>query len=387
MSETAVPADPLLRALPISGSLMLSETIAFMMPPLLAIGLVGLGENLMLAGIAAAAPALGVVVGIPLVPAIVRRLGSRLAFLVGAVLLMVAIAFYMLAEVIGAFPLWIIAGVVIGMGQAIRWIVADAAVARIADEGARGRLMSIHETLRSTAIGVGPAAVALADGNLRTGLLAAAGFSLLSLASSGAIPREHDVVRTRRRGPIGLLPLAASVSAFMGGTLESAAGASVPVYGLGLGLGAATAAALASASGFGNLATQVPIGMAMDRFGLDLTTRLVALATAASAAALPFCIVGAVSAPVLMFLFGGFAGALYTLAIVEATGEGADTTGVVAMIALLYTLGSFTGPILGNLAVMTLPLSGLPAMLVLGGVLVGLARFLDRPGRRRGGAA
>jgi len=143
---------------------------------------------------------------------------------------------------------------------------------------------------------------------------------------------------------------------------------------------AAAAAALASAAGFGNLATQYPIGVAMDKIGNRRVAIFVCVICAMLAALLPLTVTGSIALP-LVFLFGGMTGALYTIAIVEGTAANNDTNGVVAVIALAYTLGGFAGPVIGSLAVTLYPTIGLPCALA-AGCIATLAPLL-RGGARR----
>lgn len=358
-------ASNIRKAIRISVSLMFSESVAFMIPPLVALALVQAGRSVMEAGSAAAAPAVGVLLGVPLIPDIVRRLGQRQTFRLGGMLLVLALIGYCFADGGMSMALWWALGLLAGFAQAARWIVADAAVSSIASDEDRGRIMSIHETLRSMAIGFGPGLVVLAEAEIRIAALLATVFAVCGLLTSSAVPHTDAIGGASRQMRWNALPLTAAILAFSGGSLEAATSASVPVYGLGLGMTAAAAAALASGAGFGNLATQYPIGLAMDRVGSRRVAIIVCAGCALLALLLPSAISGGIGLA-LVFLFGGLTGAFYTLGIVEGTAANGDTNSVVAVIALAYTLGSFAGPVLGSLAIMAQSALGLPLTLAAG---------------------
>lgn len=359
----------------ISGSVALTETAVWMSLPLISLGLAAAGHSPLTIGLVTALPAAAVIALSPLLPALVRIAGAGPLFHLAS-LLLVATAMLFVSLAGTQSPLfWGLAATLVGASSVIRWIIGDGTINRMADGPWRGRILSVHETIRSSAIGVGPAIVALTGGDVATGFTIAAVLALLGLL--GALGSRFQGVEGPRTGSGELIRAvraspAMAALAFLGGLLESAAATTLPLYGIAAGLGAGAAAALASASGFGNLIGQIPFGWAVDRFG----------SRRPSAAAIALPLVALVGLPVvaasggvgwmLLMLFGAGAGALYTLAVMRA-GESASGVGVLATIgaiAIFYTLGAATGPILGGFALSIDHAWGLSAGLIAAAVVM-----------------
>lgn len=353
----------------ISGSVALTETAVWMSLPLISLGLAAAGHSPLTIGLVTALPAAAVIALSPLLPTLVRVAGAAPLFHLASLLLVVTSMLFVFIAGAHSPLLWGLAATLVGISSVIRWIIGDGTISRMADGPYRGRMLSVHETIRSSAIGIGPAIVAVTGGDVAIGFAIAAALALLGLL--GALGSHFHGVEAKRTGARGLLlaikasPAMAAL-AFLGGLLESAAATSLPLYGVAAGLGAGAAAALASASGFGNLFGQMPFGWAADRFRSRRPSGVALAMLIGAMLMLPMVVgSGALSWTVLL-VFGAGAGALYTLSLMRAseTVSGAGVLATIGAIAVFYTLGAIAGPIVGGLALSFHPVWGLSGALI-----------------------
>ncbi len=106
------------------------------------------GLNATQLGVFASAEWLGMLIGLAVAPRLNTLIGNRSVIAVG--LLGAILAFGLMAST--AWPLWVPAGALIGLGMGLRWIGLEPWLYRIAPSDARGRLVGFHETL----IGIAP---------------------------------------------------------------------------------------------------------------------------------------------------------------------------------------------------------------------------------------
>lgn len=362
----------------ISGSVALTETAVWMSLPLISLGLASAGHSPLTIGLVTALPAAAVIALSPLMPTLVRIAGAAPLFHLASLLLVAtAMLFVSLAD--SQSPLlWGLAAMLVGASSVIRWIIGDGTINQMADGPWRGRILSVHETIRSSAIGIGPAIVAATGGDVAVGFTIAAAFALLGLL--GALGSRFHGADAPRTG-VGALVRAVRANpamaalAFLGGLLESAAATTLPLYGIAAGLGAGAAAALASASGFGNLFGQIPFGWAADRFGSRRPSAVAIGMLLVALAALPLAAATGGAGWAVLMLFGAGAGALYTLAVMRAseTASGVGILATIGAIAVFYTLGAVSGPILGGLALSADPVWGLSAGLAAAAAVMAVA--------------
>ncbi len=144
-------------------------------------------------------------------------------------------------------------------------------------------------------------------------------------------------------------------------------------------MAAAASALLVSASGLGSSLMMLPVGMLADRFadpalGRRLLMRVLATITLAATCALPFVAHLTWLAWPLVFLWGGAAGSLYTLAMIDigAREQGITLVNSTAVLVLSYTLGSTSASAVSGWLLDVSPVLGFPAVLA-GVALVGCA--------------
>ncbi|MBB3896626.1 MFS transporter [Roseococcus suduntuyensis] len=284
--------------------------------------------------------------------------------------------------------LWFVFGAMLGVGSCLTWTTADAIAAALAPEGQEGRSLGLYQTFVSAAIGGGPA-VLLITGVTPSAFFVSAGILALGLVLGaalrdppGTMPRRMRLTFDRLRPVLWVLAAPAGAAALCG-ALEAAAGAVFPVQGLALGLTAGAAAAIVIASGFGNVLAQYPVGWVSDRLGPHRALLGCGIAVAAASLLWPLLAPGWGIWPVLA-IWGGAAGAIYTLGMVRAVQRFAGPTRALGMAGLntAYLAGGALGAPAAGLALETLPGWGLPvalAVLALAGSLA-LARAALRHG-------
>ena len=275
--------------------------------------------------------------------------------------------------------LWFLCGAMLGVGACLAWTTADAIAAALAPEGREGRSLGIYQTFISASIGGGPALLLL-TGVQHLAFLGAAGVLVLGLLLGallrdppGTLPRRLRLTRHRLRAVLAVLAVPAGAAALCG-ALEAIAGAMFPVQGLALGLSAAAAAGIVVASGVGNVLAQYPVGRLADRLGPRPV--LLGCVTAVAVASLlwPVLAPGWGIWPVLA-LWGGAAGAIYTLGMVRAVQRFAASTRALGLAGLnaAYLLGGTLGaPVAGGL-LEWLPAWGLPLGIAVMALGAGLA--------------
>jgi MFS family permease len=304
-----------------------------------------------LTGVAGAAPALAVLVMLPLVPAIARRLGTVPAMTLGCV---VAALGFALMPVLDSPTAWIALRMLQGAGVTLPWLVGETWLNTVADDRTRGRVMSLFVVSLFSGFAAGPLAV---------GRLGTEGWAPFLLAVAALALTATPLVLARRLAPpveghggTGLLAAArlvplAMAGALAAGLLEMGNLALLPVYALGAGLDEAGGLRLLTALIVGGLVLQFAVGWLSDR----LPRRALLVALGLVCATLPAALGLAVARPAgiaVAFLLGGAVLGVYSLSL-TILGErvrAADLAAANAAFLVLYQLGAIAGPGLGGLA-------------------------------------
>ena len=361
------------------------------LPPLLALILQNRGIPAAQIGVFAAAPWLMILAVSRFVPRLITSLGLVRA---GALAIFASIA--AVAGMAAASDFWILLAFnfAAGFGLILRWIVCDLWILQIAGERWRGRAIGAHETLMGLGIAVGPGML------VATGIDGAAPFAMcagvLALALvplSAALQWDARPATTKKSSDgdgffvlFTILPTALA-GAFVCGFIETSAISLLPASAAGLGMSAAAAALLVTTFGAGNTLLQFPLGWLADRIGCVRAQIVAAIVTLVGAAVFTLAIDGdnlqagtGVLPWVVLFLWGGAAGGMNTLAVMEA-GEktgGARLVAALSAIAVAYTIGGVIGPAASGAALQIFP----PHGFMLAAAVAAVA-FLVIVGRRK----
>lgn len=304
----------------------------------------------------------GMLGGLLATPALLRRMAPRTLVIAGVGASAAA------AVLLAAMSMhdWLAPAFAFGFGQGMRWIANESWLYSLCPPGAKGRIVGIHETLIGAAAFVGPAVLTLTGVRSVAPFAAAAGFSLLA-----ALPvlfarlgnRPLGSVRTPAPLPPGaapaplralrwMLPFVAlgPLVAGLGGLIENAWYALLPVYTTDGGYDARQGAWLLTAFGCGGMALQYPIGVWTDRIGVRRCAAACSLALA-----LTGLLVGLLALPgwalaAALLLMGGLTSAYLTLGTIAATDarDPGELARRVACTSIAFTLLSALGPLLSG---------------------------------------
>jgi len=348
--------------------------------PLVSVRLVEAGASAATIALIAALPAVGTVCTSFVLPALTRRLGAR-ALLAAAILLSCG-SLLIVATPYAAWS-WMLSRLMLGVAAGVLFALGEARILEVSGSASRGRWTGFYASTLTTCQFAGPALLALLGTGSGSALLvgvALHGLSLVLLFGSDwpdAPPARGEPLR------FGLfmrscLPLAAAVLFFA--MFDNTMLALLPVYGLHLGLPSRTALLMVAVVFLGDACLQVPLGAAADHGGRRRTHALCALLATGAAVALPLGAARTAAMWPSLFLLGGSAGALYTLAIVRLGDRfrGAALITANAYVGLLWGVGSLSGPLLGGGAMALSPPHGLLLVVAAGAAATLFAILRDR---------
>lgn len=286
--------------------------------PLVALNLEMMTGSAAVVGTNAAAAAISTLVATPFIPAILSRLPARGAMV--SSLLVTAIG-------LAAFPLfrdvtvWWLLRFAIGLSITVVFVASETWINQLAKPDRRASLLAVYATVLSGGFGLGGVLLATLGAEGWVPWMAGAGIYVV-----GAVPilllrgPELEAPDMKETGPramaaaIRLAP-AAILAGLLFGALETGLFSLVPVYAERLGLTVQTIGLLGFSAALGGIALQIPIGRLADRKGRPETLLLVA----GLSVGLPLVILAAGALKLalfpLIFLYGGVAGAFYTLGL------------------------------------------------------------------------
>jgi MFS family permease len=355
--------------------------------PLLSFILERQGTSPILIGLSAAMTPLGIIVSAPLIPPLARRYGAGATALSCAGLAAILLALIGWTQDLYA---WFALRFLLGAAINPLYVLSEVWVIALPPPLLRGRVMGIYTAIISAGFAAGPLALILVGSEgWPPFLVGVAAFLVCGMCLASVVARlphlddgrgEASVRAFLPHAPVLLLAVVVA-SAF-----EQAALSLLPIYGLGYGLGEASMSALLTVLIAGNIALQMPLGIAAER----LTPRFVLIACAAGTALgcllLPFLIGTPLQWP-LAFVWGALAYGIYTVALIEL-GERFSGSMLIAgnaAFALMWGAGGMAGPA-GTGAIMdVIGVQGLPVTLGLLCVALAALALLRRrrPGRNR----
>ncbi len=330
-------------------------------PALVALRLNAAHYSPLIVGTVAGAPWLAILLLGSWAPAVLRRCGfvstNRIALGLSVLALLSALP--------ESRPLALfVSNFVFGLGLILRWVACDTWIVSVAPEAIRGRAIGTHETLMGCGIAAGPLLILLTgfDGAMPfltcIALLLCSAGMLFFLGDCDGHPETAS--RSQRLAMVRIVPTAL-MAGFVAGAVETSAISFLPVlserhvFALGV-------TAVLAGFGAGGTLLQIPLGWLADRAGFRRAQLLTALTVAACVVAMPWVAAAPALLFALLFVWGGAAGGMNTLAVIEVgqriSGAGIST-GLMA-VALAYTIGSVTGPVLTGWATEIFHGRGLP---------------------------
>ena len=314
--------------------------------PLLSFILERQGTSSALIGLSAAMTPSGFIVSAPMIPALARRFGAGATALTCAGLATILLALIGWTQDLFAwFPLRFLLGAVINP----LYVPSEVWVISLAPTERRGRVMGIYTTIISAGFAAGPLSLILVGSQgWPPFLVGIAAFVVCGMCLASVLPRLPTIDDGGREASVrSFLPHAPVLllAVMVAAALEQGILSLLPIYALGYGLGEASMSGLLTVLIAGNIALQVPLGLAAERLGPRSVLIACAAGTALGCLFLPV-VIGTVLQWPLAFVWGALSYGIYTVALVEL-GERFSGSMLVAgnaAFALMWGAGGMVGP-------------------------------------------
>jgi predicted MFS family arabinose efflux permease len=263
---------------------------------------------------------------------------------------------------------------VMGIGIAIHWVTSETWINTIVEDRIRGRVMGIYVTALSAGYLAGLPVLYFigSEGFLPFFIVSAtmsvAVFPLIfarNLAPGIKSTEGFGIFAAMRRAP------ATMAAALTDGFVLGALFAFFLIYVQRLGFDEQSAIVLLIVMSLGNVVMQYPIGLIADHVDRRLLLIVFALLVAAGTVALPFVLMDPIWRWILLFVWGGVMGGIYTcgLALVGQRFKRDELAGANATFIFTYEVGTLTGPVVGGLAMSVWDPNGLIVVTVGAGIL------------------
>jgi MFS family permease len=347
-------------------------------PPLMALVLQRGGASSFEIGAVTSISTVAVMLCGPLYPGAIRRIGLRLAIILG---IAVSTAILPLMPLLPSFRGWLALRFVTGCALGLEWIASEIWLNTLSTDQSRGTVMGTYATVFAAGVMAGPLLLQMtgtagwrpfAVGALCLALTALPLQLVRQSPGSNPEPQERPQwLRTARAAPIVML------AALIAGLVESAYVSLLPVFGLLRGLDERSSLLLVTVFLAGNVILQLPIGRLADRLG-----RRRALTACASVCVIgPILLSAVMGTPwvlwPLLLLWGGTMYGFYTqgIALLGESYPQAELADANTVFVVVYCAGGIVGPSLGGLAMDYWRPNGLLVFLSCAPLLLGAARL------------
>jgi MFS family permease len=360
----------------VSAAMAVTALIYGLSLPLLSLVMASRGISGTLIGLSAAVQSVGIALMAPFLPAYMSRLGPAVLML-GSIL--VSLVAFLLLPVFTSVGAWFVLRFVIGAAGGVLWICGDAWVNAVATERVRGRVVAIYGTAVGAGFWLGPFLLSVTGSDGVAPFLVSSAIILLSALPLLPVLRIAPRMHGERTGGIQRYFALAPVPMLM--CLAYAFSEAImfvffALYGIEQGLTEKQSVYLIMFLGIGGMFGQFPIGWLADHMDRLLLASLCTLFVMLSAVAVPAVIAIPIWNSVLMLFLGAVATGVYTIGLVMVGEQfkGADLAGASALYGLMFGVGSILGPVIGGVAMESLPPYGVPLS-----VAVTYAIFLPVP--------
>ena len=334
--------------------------------PLLSLILEQRGYSAAIIGANAATAGVASMAAVWLVNPLVDRLGVVNALLASAVVAAISlIGFY----VFDSLTAWFLLRVTFNGALTLSFVLSEFWINSAASERQRGLMLGIYATVLSLGFGIGPGILAVTGS---AGPLPFVIGTAIILASCLPIlyARQREPVLDGSLGSSGgflkfvlIVPLATGAVAVFG-AVEQSILSLIPVYGQRLGYTEAGVAIFLMMIAAGNVALQIPLGIASDRMkDRRIILYLCGLIGVGGALLLPVAFSSTAPAylpPLVLFVWGGVISGMYTVGLAHLGSrlKGGDLAQANAAFVFCYTLGMIAGPQLSGIAMEAVPPHG-----------------------------
>ncbi|CAE6760404.1 MFS transporter [Paraburkholderia domus] len=310
------------------------------------------------AGLFSASQWTGMLAGLLIAPWLVERIGAKRTVSLGLAATIVAFATMNALW----WPLWLVPGLLTGLGIGLRWIANETWLYRLVPAESSGRVVGVHEALIASAGVIGPALAVWCAVDARITFAAGAAFTFaaavplwLTTADDGRRVVEAAPPARRRRigkcAPIGPLVSLGMVVVAAGGIGDGALYGLFPLFADAHGLNTTQTATLLTLFGVGGMALQFPVGWFADRAGLAATVIVCAALSTLAICGFSLAALASWLADASAVLLGGMNSAYITLGMVAAAcSDKAALTRNMRLVSLTFTASSIVGPLIAGFA-------------------------------------
>jgi MFS family permease len=341
--------------------------------PLLSFILERQGTSSALIGLSAAMTPSGMIASAPLIPSLARRFGAGATALTCAGLAAALLALIgWTQDLLAWFPLRFLLGAAVSPLYVLSevWVIALAPPCR------RGRVMGIYTAIIAGGFAAGPLSlIVVGSHGWPPFLVGITAFMLCGMCLVSVLPRLPAVDDGGAEASVrGFLPHAPVLllAVIVAAAFEQGALSLLPIYGLGHGLDEASMSALLTVLIAGNIALQVPLGLAADRLAPRSLLIACSVGTALGCLMLPLMIATTLQWP-LVFVWGALSYGIYTVALVDLAHRFSGSMLVAgnSAFALTWGLGGLAGPPATGAVMDAIGVQGMP--ITLGLFCLGLA--------------
>lgn len=350
MTTVAAPSvDPRARNLGIAAAILIIALVGVGLSlsiPLLSLEMERMGVSGTMIGINTAVAGVAGIIAVPFVPRVASRIGmGRMLALAILTVIVTLLLFKASYNYWAWFPIRFAFSIALGT----LFVLSEYWISALAPPERRGMVMGIYATVLALGFAAGPAILAFVGTSGWPPYLA--GAALLALASvplllaRGLLPKLDHAPPRAFSVYVLALPLA-TLAGMVFGAVETGGFAILPVYGLRIGFDAESAAFLVTILALGNVLMQLPLGLMADKVNKGAMLIAIAVLGLIGAALLPVYAGSGLPFQILLFVWGGIVGGLYTVGLAHLASrfEGPDLAGANAAFVAFYNIGLTVGP-------------------------------------------
>ncbi len=326
-----------------------------------------LGATDFIIGLMAATPALGIVIMAFFANAIAKRFSIKSLFVASTALLTLSI---LPLAYVDHFTLIFLLRLTAGIASSLLIILGETCVNDLAGDHDRGRIVAIYTTFFTICQILGPFILSMlgAQGGAALWLLFA--FHLIGLAITMWAPLDFAFHEKQKHSKslfyfvrtVPVIILAIFLFAFFDAAVLSI----MPLYSIEHGYSERLAVLIVSMIFIGDACFQIPFGWLSDAYGRVRIHVLCAVGTLLLTIMIPFLMPYPIFLWPTLFLWGGFAGSIYTLGLVRVGDyfTGPNLVAANACLGLVWGLGGLVAPMMSM---------GLMHYLGSNGLIIGIA--------------
>ena len=322
--------------------------------PLFALKLEAQGYASGMIGLNAATVAIASLTTAPLMPPAIRLVGLPTFLVAGCALAagtLLAFPFY------DSYAAWLGLRYVLGVAATALFVGSEAWIVADADDASRGRIIGLYATILSIGFAMGPVILAGVGFEGPAPFLVCAAITLAAIGPVASAWRDApslDPEDAAATSPLRFLAAAPTVfgAVVLFGAIEFGVMGLLPVWGVRTGLDRDAASFLVTVLVLGNVVFQIPLGAVADKVSRRALLIFCGLVSLVASVALPLLAGEGWRLWLTLFVWGGLAAGLYTVALVElgARYRGATLVSANAAVVIAYGIGALVGPLFAGAA-------------------------------------